>query len=199
MSWNPKNKIEVYGEILSPFRMITENQYEFEIRVWRRSGAEDILLVIAERSLIKEKRVGDKVIVIGEINSFYRLCNGRNRQILRVFAHACYFSWGEETTNSVYLLGKICKSPILRKTPYGRIIADTMVVVIKENNGADFIPCIFWSQQAIEVNELKVGSRISVRGRLQSRNYTKVRENGAAEIITVRELSVQTFNSFQSW
>ena len=84
--------------------------------------------------------------------------------------------------NSVCLEGTICKKVTYRETPKGREIADVLCAVNRENGKSDYIPCVCWGRAARFVSGLDVGSKISIKGRIQSRVYLKkITEDSAVE------------------
>lgn len=75
--------------------------------------------------------------------------------------------------NTIFLDGYICKEPVYRTTPLGREIADVLLAVNRAYGKSDYIPCICWGRNARYAGNLTVGSRIQLRGRIQSREYQK--------------------------
>ena len=56
----------------------------------------------------------------------------------------------------------------------------------------DYLPCIFWGRTAREMARLTVGARITMTGRLQSRDYVKTLADGQTEQRTAYEISAVT-------
>jgi single-stranded DNA-binding protein len=54
-----------------------------------------------------------------------------------------------------------------------------------------YIPCIAWGKDAKYVSELSVGTKISLNGRIQSREYGKKISGGEYEIRTAYEVSIR--------
>ena len=82
----------------------------------------------------------------------------------------------------------------LGRTPLGREICDVMLAVPRAFHRADYLPCILWGKIAQQVSCLHTGDILYVEGRLQSRIYTKLTENGAVER-TAYEISALTAQS----
>jgi single-stranded DNA-binding protein len=59
------------------------------------------------------------------------------------------------------------------KEEVGREIADVLLAVNRAYGKSDYIPCICWGRNARYAGNLTVGSRIQLRGRIQSREYQK--------------------------
>ena len=93
-------------------------------------------------------------------------------------------------TNEVVLIGYICKKPIYRQTPFGREIADLLLAVNRAYNKSDYIPSIAWGRNARFCQNLEVGTRVKIVGRVQSRNYEKKLEDGTVETRVAYEVSI---------
>ena len=96
----------------------------------------------------------------------------------------------ESITNEVVLIGFICKKPIYRQTPFGREIADILLAVNRAYNKSDYIPCIAWGRNARFSQNLEVGTKVKVVGRVQSREYEKKYEDGTSEVKVAYEVSI---------
>ena len=78
-----------------------------------------------------------------------------------------------QKTNQIFLDGYICKTPVYRKTPLGREIADLLLAVNRPYGKSDYIPCICWGRNARFASTFEVGGRTQIWGRIQSREYMK--------------------------
>ncbi len=94
--------------------------------------------------------------------------------------------------NEAFLEGYLCRKPYYRVSPLGREICDIMLAVNRIHGKSDYIPCIAWGRNAKFVSTLKVGSKIDVRGRLQSRSYKKIMSDGSCELKVAYELSIRS-------
>ena len=90
----------------------------------------------------------------------------------------------------MFLDGYVCKEPIYRKTPLGREITDLLVAINRPYNKSDYIPSIVWGRNAKFAKSLKVGDRIQMWGRVQSREYEKKHEDGTVENRVAYEVSI---------
>ena len=84
----------------------------------------------------------------------------------------------EDDSNQVLLRGTLCKPPNLRSTPLGREICDLMLAVNRHYGRSDYLPCICWGIRAREAAHWTVGTRVRLEGRIQSRDYIKLTEDG---------------------
>ena len=92
--------------------------------------------------------------------------------------------------NRIELDAFICKTPTYRKTPKGKEITDLCVAVNRPNGQSDYIPCIVWGRIGKWVEKLPIGSNLKLRGRLQSRDYTKWLNETEYEVRRAYEVSV---------
>lgn len=171
------NKVELVGTITkdSEFLFTTKsgnNKYQFYLSCERNSGTVDTIPVIAYTDEFKE---GDRVKVEGIYTSFNTQEENKNRLKLAVRANKIeQLVLPLDDQNDIELEGIICKKPILRETPFGRVITDALVAVNRNAyNYSDYIPIIFWGKCAEEASKLEIGDCIKIRGRIQSRPYTK--------------------------
>ncbi len=182
---------EIYGESF----------YIFDLEVPRLSGNSDIIpITISERLILeKELEIGDKVAIEGQFRSYNSYENEKNRLILTVFAKDIkYLSQedeedsSEKVSNEVTLVGYICKKPIYRQTPFGREISDILLAVNRAYNKSDYIPAIAWGRNARFCQNIEVGTKVKITGRVQSRNYEKKFEDGTTQTRTAYEVSISS-------
>ncbi len=182
----------VDGDVSYSHNVMDEEFYKFTLNVSRLSGTIDALPVTAPKKLIEEMNLhsGDTISVTGQLRSYNKYLDNRTRLILTAFAKSIDEGEGEsENPNSVILNGYICKAPTYRKTPFGREITDVIIAVNRAFNRSDYIPTICWGKNALLCRDLPVGTNVLIKGRLQSREYTK-RNGDDYEIRTAYEVSV---------
>ncbi|MCT4593494.1 MAG: single-stranded DNA-binding protein [Anaeromicrobium sp.] len=175
------NLVSVIGEVCSPLsfshEMYGEGFYSLDVKVPRLSEYNDVLpITISERILMGENiKCGTKLKVEGQLRSYNKYVNGKNKLVITVFARDMEVFEEEEikNPNQVFLDGYICKEPVYRSTPFGREITDMLIAVNRPYNKSDYIPCIAWGRNARFSEKLKVGDHIKIWGRAQSREYQK--------------------------
>ena len=174
------NKIYLEGKIVSGMEfsheMYGEGFYTFLLEVTRLSDSVDLLNITVSERLISnmDLSIGKEIVVLGQLRSYNKFVDGANKLILTVFARniePCIEK--SKNPNEIFLDGYICKEPVYRKTPFGREIADVLLAVNRAYGKSDYIPCICWGRNARYAGNLTVGSRIQLRGRIQSREYQK--------------------------
>ena len=172
--------------------------WRFPLQVCRLSGAVDTLSVLLreESACAADLLAPPKLEVHGEIRSFNNRSGVGSRLLISVFARDIAAADGEDC-NMAELTGTLCKPPVLRVTPLGREICDMMLAVNRHYGRSDYLPCIAWGQRAQAASRWEVGQRISLLGRLQSRQYTKVTDSGPVER-TAYEISVTELSAAES-
>ena len=166
--------------------------HRFYLDVPRLSGVADILPVIAEERLLNsiDPTAGGMITVVGQIRSHNSRENGIRR--LLIFVHAAVLIAEDgEPINDVTVCGPLCKEPTYRRTPLGREICDVMLAVPRAFRRADYLPCLLWGRTAQAVSVCHVRDEVTICGRLQSRVYTKLTEDGPEER-TAYEISALT-------
>ena len=190
------NTIHLRGSLLSLPRFSHEKHgkkfYRFTLEVPRLSGTADLLPIVAEEPLIQglDPDAGEMIAVHGQIRSHNVRTDGIRHLLIFVFASSVTVEDGEPV-NDVILEGPLCREPVYRRTPLGREICDIMLAVPRAFRRADYLPCILWGRTALEGSQCHTRDIVRICGRLQSRNYTKITEEGPQER-TAYEISTLT-------
>ncbi len=197
------NKVYICGEIVSEatfsHEVYGEGFYELFVRVVRLSGQADILPVTISERLIQGSglKVGSVLSAVGQFRSYNKLEGGRSRLMLTVFVRELVEAGEGKNPNGIVLSGYICKPPIYRTTPFNREIADLLLAVNRAYNKSDYIPCIAWGRNARFVQNLKVGDRVALSGRIQSREYQKRLSEEETVTMTAYEVSISKLAAFE--
>lgn len=190
------NAITLRGSLCGIPQLSHENHgkkfFRFYLEVPRLSGAVDTLPVIAEEDVLNQidLSAGEMLTVTGQVRSHNQRTEGVRHLLIFVFASQIVAENGEPV-NDVILEGPLCREPTYRLTPLGREICDAMLAVPRAFRRADYLPCILWGRIAQEVSQCHTRDVICIRGRLQSRIYTKQSEDGIQER-TAYEISALT-------
>lgn len=165
--------------------------YLAPLEVLRLSGTADrVNLAIEEPLLSRFPPEGEPVHVFGELRSFNNRSGEGNRLVITVLVRQVMPAADTEPhINRMELGGVLCKTPVLRRTPMGREICDMILAVNRRFGRSDYIPCIAWGRLAQSIAACGVGDPLHLLGRLQSRKYQKLTEDGIEER-TAFELSV---------
>lgn len=180
------NTAVIRGILADPPEYSHENHdkkfYRFYLKVPRLSGTIDLLPVIAEESKLEElePEEGEELIVTGQVRSHNIYTESARHLLIFVFANDISAEPGEPV-NEVELNGILCREPVIRRTPLGRQICDMMLAVPRTFHRADYLPCILWGRTAEMASQCRTRDEIHLKGRLQSRIYTKLTENGSEQ------------------
>jgi len=201
------NSVTLIGEVVSGFTFSHEVRgeafYLVNLAVKRLSEQADIIpLTISERLIdVTSDCMGRTLEVAGQFRSFNQQGENKKRLILSVFVRDVFFLEEDFTdytkSNSIILRGFLCKSPVYRKTPLGREIADLLLAVNRPYGKSDYIPCIAWGRNAKFASELFVGTRMEIFGRIQSREYTKKLSETDTILRIAYEVSVSNLEVYE--
>lgn len=172
------NDFKAIGTVMTEpqfdYECYSEEYFVFYMKVKRISGVFDIFCCRASRKLTENIECGKEIEIYGEVRTFNEFIGEKFKLHIFVWVKEVYTPAPEALNdNSVRLSGFVCKPPIIRKTPLGKQICDVLLAVNRPYGKSDYIPCIFWGGSAKNIAELTVGSELSLRGRLQSREYEK--------------------------
>lgn len=190
------NQITIRGNLQNLPQFSHENHgkrfFRFHLEVPRLSGAVDILPVVASEYVLNQMDLsgGEMLTVTGQIRSHNIRSDGVRHLLIFVFAQNIICE-DDEPINDVLLKGPLCKEPNYRRTPLGREICDVMLAVGRGFKRADYLPCILWGRVAQEISQCHTRDMIQISGRLQSRIYTKITDDGPQER-TAYEISALT-------
>ena len=192
------NIVKIGGKVVSELEfsheIYEEKFYRFYIETKRMSEYSDKLpIIISERIInIEEIKVGNIIVVEGQLRSYNQMIDGRSKLVLSIFAKDFEKTEDERvlTLNDATFIGYICKKPVYRQTPFGREIADVLLAVNRTYKKSDYIPCILWGRNAKYCEQVEIGDMIKLNGRIQSRNYEKKQEDGTTISKVAYEVSV---------
>lgn len=211
------NKVHLTGIITqNPIEFIeqlplgdTRKCLETKIAVQRRSGFLDEIVIVLKNNEhnLNAIQKGTIVKIQGHKSSRNENIDGKSK--LKIYVSVSNIEVKDKeyldienkrNPNYIELEGFICKPPIFRSTPQGRVITDALIAVNRPypSTKTDYIPLIGWGSVAEKISKLEVGSKISLKGRIQSRNYEKkiikdgneVIENKVAYEVSINEFEV---------
>ncbi|MGN1015478.1 MAG: single-stranded DNA-binding protein [Faecousia sp.] len=190
------NQVTLRGTLASAPRFSHENHgkrfFRFYLEVPRLSSAVDTLPIVAPEALLEATPLeeGSLLSVTGQVRSHNLRSDGQRHLLIFVFATDLALQDGEPI-NQVTLEGFLCREPTFRRTPLGREICDVMLAVPRAFQRSDYLPCILWGRTAQEVSRCHTRDCLRLTGRLQSRIYTKLTEEGSLQK-TAYEISALT-------
>lgn len=177
--------IDIIGKITGDV-LTKDGYYLTKIAVKRKSENIDILPLVIPFTAVGSDLINSDnlVFVHGKVKS-----TNKDRHLfvfVEVVSISLYDDLSSDTINNANLEGFVCKAPINRHTPLGRNITE-LLIAVNTPTTSSYIPCILWNNK--NADSLKVGSKVKVNGRLQSRDYTKLNI-----VHTTYELSVSDIN-----
>ena len=182
MTTQTRNEVLLEGTALEAPVLSHENHgtrfYRFPLEVPRLSGTPDTLPVLLPEPLLDTVQTEAPLRVQGQLRSFNNRSGVGNRLVLTVYAQAIQPGTGEPC-NRILLSGALCKPPIF----------DLMLAVSRRYGRADYLPVIAWGQLAVRAARLQAGDPLSLEGRVQSRAYRKVLEDGSIQDRVAYEVS----------
>jgi len=201
---NPNNRIvavgRLDGELELSHEVMNEPFYTGTLLVKRLSGTVDRLPITIPGKLmgLLPEPEDSQLLVTGQVRSYNKVIDGAGRLMVTLFAQSLALSPDNDTLNRVTLTGALCKPPIYRSTPFGREICDMMLAVNRAFGKSDYIPCIAWGRNAQYASRFSVGDRVRLTGRLQSREYQKLLENGEYMLRNAYEVSCFTLEAAEN-
>ena len=163
----------VDGEIEYSHESHGERFYKFYFSAARKSGVVDTLKCVVSQCMVYKLKENEAFGIVGEVRTRnYENGTGKRCMEVSVFVNEVFEYCGIDK-NHIEIDGFICKDPIYRETPLQRKICDLIVASNRLCSKSDYIPCVTWGRNAIASSLLEVGEHVYVKGRLQSRIYTK--------------------------
>lgn len=194
------NKVYLSGQIASApefsHEIMCENFYDLTISVARLSGQHDLIPITVSDRLMDgvDFEIGNLIGLIGQFRSYNKIVDGKSKLVLRVFVREIC-ECDEKSPNLIEIEGYVCKQPVYRTTPFKREIADLLVAVNRAYNKSDYIPAIAWGRNARYASTFRVGEKIHLVGRIQSRIYQKALDDGTVEERVAYEVSITKFDA----
>lgn len=189
-----ENTVHLTGEIVEEPKRIERNgisYYETKLMTRRYSGTEDIVPVLLQGYLIDSDQIYKGMCIRLHGAKFMSRDDENGRLVLYVVADAISFEKPDYNGyNVVELTGTIVKNPKYRKTPSGKEITELIIGNNLPDMRNNYFPCICWETMARKMAKAKVTTKIRLKGRIQSRTYTKFINEYTFEEHTTYEISV---------
>ncbi len=203
------NRVSMVGKVDKEFdfshESFGEGFYKTTILVDRLNDTKDrIPLMVSDRLLdMDSSYAGRKIALEGELRSYnhHTSVKAAGRPPMSVFVHNIRLLNGKEEKKAkeedfINIEGFLCKPPVYRVTPLGRELTQLMVSVSRNYGKNDYIPCICWGRDARFAAHFSMGDRVSIQGRIQSRDYIRRTAQNETEKKTTYEVSVKRVAHF---
>ena len=192
------NQVYLSGQIASEpefsHEIMGEKFYDMTVSVARLSGQNDVIPITISDRLMEggSFEIGNLIGLIGQFRSYNKIVDGKSKLVLRVFVRELC-ECDDNAPNVIEIEGYVCKQPVYRTTPFKREIADLLIAVNRAYNKYDYIPAIAWGRNARYASTFRVGEKIHLVGRIQSRIYQKALDDGSVEERVAYEVSITKF------
>lgn len=206
MKENNNNKVSIIGvikeeSVVFNHEVYGEKFYRGLLSVERASGILDEISFLVSERLVNNNPTeleGKLVHILGSYRSNNKRIEGSTHAKLELNIFVDEINddpTNDEVNNTssinnkIELIGYICKESTHRYTPLGREICDLLLAVNRAYGKSDYIPCITWGRNAKYSSNLKVGDRVEITGRIQSRIYIKNDEERIAYEVSVSKIT----------
>lgn len=170
--------------------------YEGMMCVERNSGVADYIPIVGEKHILAHLQAGERISAIGRILTRGKVNFPDARH--RLSAHISEFIYAtpeQLDSNKVYLSGHVCRAPYARvTTKTHRDICEITLAIQRGTGEQDYCTCIAWNKLARVAALFDEGDAITLTGRFQSRDYTKVLGDGSHVRKMAHEISVTSFD-----
>ena len=176
--------------------------HRFTLRCKRQSNVDDLIPIVIPEKLLYDVDtslfIGKQIKVQGNIRTRTVDVGGRYKLYVYIYVQEFLLLFEkEEDNNVVELFGTLCRPTSLRTTPKGKQITELCVAVNRQGGGSDYIPCIAWGRNAVELNNKSAGYKLSLTGRFQSREYIK-KYPDKEEVRVAYEISIKDYDEIES-
>jgi len=201
------NEVIVCGKIASDVLYSHETSgkkfYTSDIKIMRLSERHDMIRLTIPEKILKTISLcnGAYVKVTGQFRSYNMMVEDKSRLILTLFVTGMeilneFFEWDYE--NTIYLDGYLCKPPVYRQTPNRTEVTNLLIATNRNYGMSCYIPCICWANNARHAKKFNIGDRFKIKGRIQSKEYTKNYPDGTTEQRVAYEVSIQKIIKIQT-
>jgi hypothetical protein len=182
----------VVGEPTYSHEVLGEKFYEFYIASKRMSDVHDVLPCRISQLYVEKIKENGEIAIVGEVRTRNVQGDTKNKLEIYIFVTNVAENKGIHY-NEMSVDGYICRKSDIRKTPVSdRYILDFLLASNRKVGKSDYIPCICWGRIAERLDNYSIGTNISALGRLQSREYNKLLDNGEVETRVAYEFSINT-------
>lgn len=194
-NWNNNSAIIAGCVIDTPiyeFSIGDKSYYYMTISARRLSGTEDLVPCYIEDSKVAYIRRFDYVEVTGYIRTKHVMDSmGKNHTKVYIEVHEVNPYTCDK--NKVDFITHKFADVEIRATPRGYRVCDTRVINNLPNRIGNLIPILLWSNNAELFARVPLNSIVGISGRFQSREYSKLYEDGTERKKTAYEISVSRF------
>jgi hypothetical protein len=201
-----RNIVSISGQIISNIEDVAEqsssnkviDKYGYkviEIASVRQSGASDKVRILCSEEQVKalsnQYNTITRIKVSGELVSYnFTREDGKRGVYIAVKANRIIPYNEKEDVNHVLVYADLVSTKPPRSTKVGGSVMDVILTYTDNNEHTSYINAIVWNSLVPFFKGVDKEDHLYVKGRLQSRDYTKVLDNGVITQKTAYELSV---------
>ena len=179
------NEVIEVGHVENDVHLV-KGTNRFKFCVPRKSGTKDSFIVSVYMDDECDLIANEKIKIYGYMES--KSSNGK--LYVNVAATTIIFETeDEEGINDICLSGELCSDPTVRCTPRGKTISNIILRVRNSATENFYIPIILWGDDTHKVAGMKTHDIITIKGRLQSREYNKRISDIEIRVMTAYEVS----------
>ena len=193
------NNITAYREFDTPKHTL----YKGTVSTTRLSGKVDEIPCLIDdiRVPVEALDLTATYIVDGELRTRLEVSDDKrhNRVYVHITAVTPYLrglvpDTLNVTTNKVCITGRLCSTPDYCEKSNGRRVSTVIVRVEGRQDRHYYIPCVLWGENAVSISKLHKYDQVTIRGRIQQRDYVKADgdkfQHGIAYELSVQEYKV---------
>lgn len=166
--------------------------YSGILNIVRSKETIDKIPIVISESLLNTINIDNKLVsIMGQVRSKDIIENDRLKVKKYIYVNNIHNIKHKDFKNEnlIEMCGYICKRPNIRNTPSGKQITDLLIACNYGKDKTAYISSIAWGRNARVSSKFKVGDYVYVRGKFQSRDYTKIID-GISCKKTAYELSI---------
>lgn len=176
------NYVELSGVVIEDLKPVADYKeskvYSSVIKVIRPSGKADMINIFINDYISDYDKLerGKSFSLIGRIHTSNYKSLEDNKMHTRVYMQVYEVKEFDAPSNIVHLSGKFLQKPYFRllyinnKPVY---IAETILLVHRYGRTYEYIPIVMWGSFAEKFADYGLGTKVSLDGYFQSREYTK--------------------------
>lgn len=184
------NKVIIRGSIVGKPELFfieqSDEYYMLKVKIKRNSSIYDIVPVVMPRKDIDSNADYSDMRISLDGTLETRREDGHLRMYVLTKKAEIYSPYEDEKDINEVSFHGILKNKVIRETGLRKIpIADINIL-----NWHYYYPCIVWNEYVDLVNNTDIGTKMSVKGRFQSREYEKTDDDGNVTKMTAYEISL---------
>ena len=196
------NKVILFGTVTEDFKYSHQFRgidfYKSKIFIKGKNGEFDFVPLVVPGNILDttKKWENSSVYVKGSFRSHNIVGDDGAKVILNVLAEEIA-NIDFAQMNYICLTGYVCKEPSLKKCRNGKQYLNILLAVHRKYGNSDYLPCVI-EKEKFRCKDLKVGDKLRINGKIQSRMYKKKISESEYETRTAYEVSISQMEVIES-